>query len=268
MVGFDPPIWGLERCKIFPSYGESKILPIRYVREGFDRWSRNRRCNRLSSGLILGLDHSIGIYSSMNLRQFAFCAFAVILLTGCSSSKGRVEAPELNADAMADSAMDLCDSDGDGFISSSEIKASPALKFAKEDIDTDGDGKLSRDELLERFNIYVDTSVGLQGITLNVRKGSVNGDGLMGATVRLVPEPFMADYIEEAEGKVIDPSNGLVEIMTLPPDPGVRVGMYTVKIESDDFKIASKYNEKSTLGIEVPPITSAATSKPLVFVIK
>ena len=204
-------------------------------------------------------------FSYQYLILFCFLGATVI---GCGKAKGRVEAPVLNAEAMADGAMDLCDSNSDGFISSSELKASPALKFSKDDIDTDGDGKLSRDELLERFNIYVDTSVGLQGITLNVRKGSVNGDGLMGATVRLVPEPFMADYIEEAEGEVNDPSNGLVEIMTLPPDPGVRVGMYKVVIESDEFKIPSKYNDNTTLGIEVPPITSAATSKPLVFVIR
>ena len=93
-------------------------------------------------------------------------------------------------------------------------------------IDTDGDGKLSRDELLERFNIYVDTAVGLQSITLQVRQR--NGAGFMGAKVRLVPEPFMADYIEESEGEVIDPSSGLVEIMTLPESGFGSVSMHCV----------------------------------------
>lgn len=201
-------------------------------------------------------------------RQLFMLLLGLSVIAGCSASKGRVEAPELDPEKMADGAMQLCDANSDGVLSASELSASPALKFAKDDIDTDGDGKISRDELVERFNIYVDTAVGLQGITLNVRKGSVNGDGLMGATVKLVPEPFMAEFIEEAVGEVIDPSTGLVEIMTLPPDPGVRVGMYRVEIESEDFKVPTKYNTNTIYGIEVPPITSAATSKPLVFVVR
>lgn len=195
-------------------------------------------------------------------------ALALISSVGCFGAKESVGAPELDAPKMTDDAMALCDADGDGFITSTEVKASPALKFAMDDIDLDGDGKLSRDELKERFDIYVTTATGLKSVSLFVRRGSKNGDGLVGATVRLVPEPFMADYIEEAEGEVIDPSNGMVEIMTLPPNPGVRVGMYRVEIESDDMKVKAKYNTETTLGIEVPPITSSATSKPLVFVIK
>lgn len=188
------------------------------------------------------------------------------LIVGCMGAKGRVEAPELDPPSMAQGAMDLCDSNTDGFIDKTEVKQSPALNFALDDIDTDGDKKISHDELLDRFTIYKETAVGLQGITMHVVQR--NGDGLMGATVRLVPEPFMPDSIEEATGEVIDPGNGLVEIMTLPPDPGVRVGMYRVEVTSDDVKVPSKYNTDTKWGIEVPPITSKATSNPLRFVVK
>lgn len=188
------------------------------------------------------------------------------LFVGCTGGKGRVEAPELDPESMAQGAMDLCDSNSDGLIDKTEVKQSPALDFALDDIDGDGDGKISHAELLERFTIYKETAVGLQSITMHVVQR--NGDGLMGATVRLVPEPFMPDSIEEATGSVIDPGNGLVEIMTLPPDPGVRVGMYRVEVTSDNVKVPSKYNTDTKWGIEVPPITSKATSSPLRFMVK
>ena len=185
---------------------------------------------------------------------------------GCTSAKGRVDAPELDPESMTQGALELCDANSDGFIDKTEVKKSPALEFALEDIDTDGDKKISENELLERFTIYKETAVGLQSVTLHVVRA--NGDGLMGATVRLVPEPFMPPSIEEAVGEVIDPGNGLVEIMTLPPDPGVRVGMYRLEVTSDDVKVPAKYNTDTKWGIEVPPITSKATSSPLRFKVK
>ena len=134
-----------------------------------------------------------------------------------------------------------------------------------EDIDTDGDKKISEDELLERFKIYEETAVGLQSVQMFIVNRS--GVGIQGAEVRLVPEPFMADYIEVAEGEILD-MEGMVQVMTLPPDPGVRVGMYRIEVTSDDVKIPSKYNKETKWGIEVPPITSKATTQPLRFTIK
>lgn len=203
----------------------------------------------------------------MKTYRFAIAfAFAALLATaGCMGGKGRVEAPELDATAMAQEAMDMCDKNSDGFIDKTEVKESPALKFALEDIDTDGDKKISEDELLERFKIYEDTAVGLQSVQMFIVNRQ--GIGIEGATVRLVPEPFMADYIEEAEGEILD-MEGMVQIMTLPPDPGVRVGMYRLEVTSNDVKIPAKYNKETKWGIEVPPITSKASSKPLRFVIK
>lgn len=202
-------------------------------------------------------------------RQIASAGlFAVILVAGCGEGKGRVEAPVLDPGKMTDQAMELCDENSDGMLTTAELKASPALTFAKDDIDTDGDGKLSRDELLERFKIYEEMNVGLQSITLNVRHRSKDGPGLVGAKVRLIPEPFMADFIDECEGEVIDAEMGYVNIAAMPPDPGVRVGMYRMEITSDDVKIPAKYNTNSALGIEVPPITSRATSEALIYVIR
>lgn len=194
--------------------------------------------------------------------------FSIPFLVGCPKGKGRVEAPKLDADKMTDGAMSLCDANGDDLIDASEIKSSPALKFAKNDIDTDGDGKLSRAELAERFKIYVDVPSGAQGITMKVRQGNRNGEGFMDAKVRLVPEPFMEEFIEVGEGEVIDPTTGYVQISSVPGVPGVRVGMYRIEITHDSRKVPAKFNTKTILGIEVPPIASAATQEELIFVIK
>ena len=194
----------------------------------------------------------------MTYREFTCAfAFAALISTGCLGAKGRVEAPELDPEKMTQGAMEMCDANKDGFIDKTEVKESPALDFAFEDLDVDSDKKISENELLERFKLYVETAVGLQSVQMTILNR--RGMGIQGATVRLVPEPFMADYIEEANGSILD-LEGMVQVQTLESDPGVRVGMYRLEVTSDDVKIPSKYNTETKWGIEVAPVTSKASA--------
>lgn len=173
----------------------------------------------------------------------------------------------MDAEAMTNGAMELCDADGDGFITKSEAKTCPSIKSAMIDLDIDPkDNKISRDEMLARFNLYVESKIGLTAPSIRVMKGSANGIGLVGATVRMVPESFMGDSIEAAEGTVIDPETGYTQISVVPGMPGVRIGFYRIEITSDDMKIPAKFNEKSIYGVEIPPVTSQAAE--MTFVIK
>jgi len=203
----------------------------------------------------------------VRVLKSAFVLLACISLVGCTRGPEKVEQPAMNAEAMTDGAMEMCDADSDGFITKSEAKACPSIKSAMVDLDVDPkDNKISRDEMLARFNLYVESKIGLSAPAIYVRKGSVNGMGLVGATVRMIPESFMEEYIETAEGTVIDPENGYTDISVVAGMPGVRIGFYRIEITSDDMKIPAKFNEKSIYGVEIPPVTSEAAE--MIFVVK
>ena len=168
---------------------------------------------------------------------------------------------------MTASCMELVDSDKDGMLTKTELKVTPGLLSAAGDLDENSDGKLSRDEIFTRFELYIQSKVGLQGFSCKIQRA--NGDPIEDAQIKLVPEPFMADYIETAEGEVIDENTGFAELTSDPEVPGtVRVGMYRVEITSPTIKIPSKYNEKTTLGVEVAPVTNSTSNRELIWVIR
>lgn len=152
---------------------------------------------------------------------------------------------------MTQSCMDLVDADQDGYLTNEELKVSPGLRSALVDLDEDQDKQLSRAEVFARFEMYVNSRVGLQSIDCTV---TMNGRPLKDAHVDLIPEPYMADFIEPAAGDVINQYTGAVEISTDPELPGVRPGFYRVVITSPTVEIAAKYNDETIYGIEVAPI--------------
>lgn len=174
-----------------------------------------------------------------------------LLVNGCMFSESRVVAPDMDPEAMTQKCMELNDADADGFLTKTELKASPGLASALIDLDEDKDQKLSRDEIHKRFDLYVESRVGLQGLHCTI---TMNGRPLADAQVKLVPEPYMADYIEPAAGEVINVNTGYAEISTDPELPGVRPGIYRVEITSPSVEISPKYNKETIYGIEVAPI--------------
>ena len=120
--------------------------------------------------------------------------------------EARVKAAKMDPEAMTKACLDLVDTDGDGQLTKSELKVVPGLLSALEDLDGNDDKKLSRDELLERFQLYVTSRVGLQSIDCTV---TIHGRPLPDAHVDLIPEPYMADFIEPAAGDVINPNTGV-----------------------------------------------------------
>jgi hypothetical protein len=164
----------------------------------------------------------------------------------------------MDPEAMTQKCLELVDTDGDELLTKSELKVTPGLLSALVDLDKDKDGKLSRVELLDRFKFYVESRVGLQGLNCTV---TMNGRPLHDAHIDLVPEPFMIDYIEPAQGDVINANTGYVELSTDPELPGVRPGIYRVEITSPSVEIAAKYNTETIYGIEVAPIQQESPSR-------
>ena len=154
---------------------------------------------------------------------------------------------------MADAAMEQSDKNGDGVLDAAELAAAPGLKAAAEaeggGADVNADGKLSRDEIRDRIAYYEDRATGYEIASIEVFVGQ---QPLGGATVELVPESFLSGVLESATG-----TTGAADGFVMPQIPGVgfegvRPGMYRVKI-THPSGIPAKYNDNTTLGIELIP---------------
>ena len=86
---------------------------------------------------------------------------------GCSGRPTALEAPPIQPDAAADAAMSQYDKNGDGRLADKELATSPALAAAVKRLDQDDDGSLSREELLQRFTMWVEGGVGLIPVRLS-----------------------------------------------------------------------------------------------------
>jgi len=165
---------------------------------------------------------------------------------------------------MAKRAIVELDKDGDGKLSMEELDAAPGLKYCAKQLDTDGDGSLSQDEIKARISLYQKMKVGLTAFECTVL---YNKRPLVGAKVRLVPEPFLGDVIKPLEsvskkgGQVGFAAEGIN--MSVVP-----IGMYRVEITSTDVEIPDKYNVNTTLGVEVSAVTDPYHQGPVVFQLK
>ena len=179
---------------------------------------------------------------------------AAVVLPGCFGGPSAVKVPPIKPQAVADAALEKYDTNGDGFIAGDELAASPALQDAIGNLDKDKDKRLSRQELVDKFDMWVNGGVGASFLTCRVTKG---GRPLEGAQVRLVPESFFADVIQPAQGTTSRTGMALMAIdkANLPSDlqnlRAVQQGLYTVEITHPSMDIPAKYNSATTLGLEV-----------------
>jgi hypothetical protein len=173
-------------------------------------------------------------------------------VTGCGPSG--VEVPPIRPKQAAESVMAKYDTSGDGELSVEEIAVCPSLVDAMDNIDADHNRRLSEQEIEDRFKMWVEGGVGAAFLTCSVTQG---GRPLPGAKVRFIPEDFLRDVVQPAEG--ITNSNGAAKMSidkaNLPSDlqglRAVQQGLYRVEITHDSIDIPPKYNTESELGLEV-----------------
>lgn len=179
------------------------------------------------------------------------------LAVGCQRAPKNLSPPPLDPTAAAKQAVELFDTDKDGIINSAELDSSPGLKAAVRTTDSDGDGGLSETEIRDRLELYVESKTAIRNFQIGLERGGV---GLRDLDVVVVPEPFLADYVEPARG--ITNIAGVVApgIDFTDPDiaaqgySGLRLGMYRVEVTQPDpakKQIPAKYNEDTVLGVEV-----------------
>jgi hypothetical protein len=186
---------------------------------------------RLSSGLLVLL------------------TLASLSTIGCSGRPGRVEAPEVDADAAADAAMSEFDKNTDGQLSADELKAAPGLAAAVPNYDADKNGSLSRDEVAAGIRTFSEGQVGAAGMSYVVQ---LDGRPVPNAQVKAIPEPFLGEVLKPATG--VDGYLAVAKEDRPPNSPNLPLimpGLYRIEITHPSLSIPARYNEQSELGLEV-----------------
>jgi len=187
-----------------------------------------------------------------------------VTLASCNSRPARIEQPYINASAAGDEAMEMYDTNGDGFVAGDELAKAPGLNAARKTIDANGDGRISADEVAARVQVWQEEKAALTNIRCVVQ---LDGRPLEGAEVVFEPEGFLGDEIETARGKVGARGSASISIPkaerpTPQTPPGLRLGLYKVRISKvvgGKEIVPARYNAETTLGQEVSLSTQAST---------
>jgi hypothetical protein len=135
----------------------------------------------------------------------------------------------------------------DGFLDAKGLEKVPGLKAAIRQVDLDKNGKISASEISARIESWSTSKVGRQGLTCAVTH---NGQPLVGADVKFVPEKFLGDGMRTYEGTT--DNNGAAHLcLAGTPERGVSPGFYRVEITKAGEPIPAKYNAETQLGQEV-----------------
>ena len=89
--------------------------------------------------------------------------------------------------------MELYDTDKDGKISGVELEKSPGLKASLKILCTDQYKGITRDQIIERVNKWKYSGIGRTSLSCIVTR---NGQPLVGASVKFVPEPFLSRHFK------------------------------------------------------------------------
>jgi hypothetical protein len=191
------------------------------------------------------------------VRLFALCW--CIPVCGCVGRPSRIDAPSWDPSGFADEVMEKLDTNGNRQIDDGELAAAPGLEFGAKFIDSNSDGQLSHEELVKRFQFYVDRRIGLTNKSMQL---IYKGRPLARAEVRLVPEFFLTELLEPATGTTDDSGTVLPNIPSNDlRTPLMRPGYYRVEVA----KLPAEFNAATTVGVELSPASDdASTYGPIV----
>jgi hypothetical protein len=180
----------------------------------------------------------------------AVAGLTLLCASACSNTPPRVEQPGISSSASSD-AMKQYDTDGDGKIAGEELDKAPALKGSLANLDANGDGAISADEIDTRIAAWEESKLGRTSVMITVTR---NGTPLSGATVKLIPEKFLGESIQPAEGISNEWGTATPSIASggdADALDGMQVGFYRAEITKSDEEIPAKYNTETELGFEV-----------------
>ncbi len=191
---------------------------------------------------------------SSHVVRFGVVVACVGLLAGwgCSRGPSRVHPPGIDASGAGKKALEDYDTDKDGFIGGAELDKAPALKASMKHLETNGDLNVSAEEITARIEQWQEDRLGKMSLGVTV---TFRGRPLAGATVKFVPEKFLGDEVQAAEGETEDNGYADLSVPLDPDDPtdvrGVHCGLFRVEITKEGANIPAIYNTETTLGQEV-----------------
>lgn len=197
------------------------------------------------------------IYDHVGCRRlmYALAAIGIVSSVSCISEPARIYQVKVDLDQRARSAVEHYDQDKNGVISLDESILFPALQRRFSLFDLNNNSEVDVEEIKHRLEKIFDPHVGLLSASCVVTK---SGRPLKGASVRFVPEPFLADVLPAAAG--VARRDGLA-ILSLnqedlprgaPASSGLmRAGLYRVEITHPNTEIPATYNRQTILGEEV-----------------
>ena len=189
--------------------------------------------------------------TDQRLTRIALAGLAAVCvaLAGCDASGGRVSPPPVKPQAMAQAALAQYDANSDQALSGEELARCPGLKSSLSLVDANQDGKLNADEIAARLKTFVDSRIGLVGLSARF---TLDGRPLEGARVVLTPEKFIASAVQPASGTTTPEGVGFFQVSQ--DLPGVQPGIYRLEVyqPAADGKetIPTRYNAETILGVD------------------
>jgi hypothetical protein len=188
----------------------------------------------------------------MAYRTFLFAAvYGSLCCIGCGGGDDdSFDEVTLDPAVVAAAVMAEYDTDSNGEISKSELKKCPGLQMLTKGeemllpdyrLDSDESGTISEAEFTEKFRACFKDMRQAYGCQVLYR-----GRPLEGATVTLVPMPFMGDIFGASGETDVE---GMCSVMGDDGKPGAIPGIYRVEVTHPEVKISSKYNANSTFSV-------------------
>jgi hypothetical protein len=194
-------------------------------------------------------------YKKSHLLKRVVSAALFVTSLGCSGRPADVGfrgPPRYDAQRAGQTAIEWYDSNRDGRLTGNELGNCPGLKAAVSRIDPTGLDGVTAKSITARIEEWEKSKVARVLIFCVVKH---NGQPLVGARVRFVPEKFLGEKGEVASGETNE--KGEATIGTPPIgsqtefSAGVAPGFYRVEINKRGAGIPSKYNTETVLGQEV-----------------
>lgn len=178
-----------------------------------------------------------------------------LTLPGCSGSNARVEAPKINAKAVAQHFLDIYDTDEDGVVSSDELADCPALVENLRAYDENSDAAISLSELRNRLGQIYGDRVAFYPLHAHV---TLNGRPLRGARVKFAPEEPLGNTISVAEGETNQDGYAVLSVSEseMPSDlrgvvKGLQTGLYRIHIDHESQSLPEKVVSGDHFGAEI-----------------